>query len=94
MKESDRLDALGRGIEELGGHAGVEGDDLVVAGGGLDGGAAHAHGDHRMAMAFVVAGLAAGAPVEIEDVAAADVSFPGFVPALRALGASIEVLAP
>jgi 3-phosphoshikimate 1-carboxyvinyltransferase len=94
VKESDRLDALGRGIAELGGHGGVEGDDLVVAGGGLDGGAAHAHGDHRMAMAFVVAGLAAGAPVEIEDVAAADVSFPGFVPALRALGASIEVLAP
>ena len=94
VKESDRLGALGRGIADLGGHGGVEGDDLVVAGGGLEGGSAHAHGDHRMAMAFVVAGLAAGAPVEIEDVAAADVSFPGFVPALQALGASIEVLAP
>ena len=73
--------------------AGVEGDDLVVAGGGLAGGAAHARGDHRMAMAFAVAALAAGAPVEVDGMEAADVSFPGFVPALVALGASIEVLA-
>ena len=92
VKESDRLGALGRGIADLGGHGGVEGDDLVVAGGGLAGGTAHAHGDHRMAMAFVVAALAAGAPIEVDDVGAADVSFPGFVPVLVALGASIEVL--
>jgi 3-phosphoshikimate 1-carboxyvinyltransferase len=92
VKESDRLAALGRGIADLGGHGGVEGDDLVVAGGGLSGGAADARGDHRMAMAFVVAGLAAGSQVEVDDVEAADVSFPGFVPALAALGAEIEVL--
>jgi len=91
VKESDRLAALGRGIADLGGQGGVEGDDLVVAGGGLAGGTAGADGDHRMAMAFVVAGLAAGAPVEVDGVEAADVSFPGFVPALVALGASIEV---
>jgi 3-phosphoshikimate 1-carboxyvinyltransferase len=92
VKESDRLAALGQGIADLGGHAGVEGEDLVVAGGGLAGGAASARGDHRMAMAFVVAALAAGAPVEVDDVGAAEVSFPGFVPTLVALGASIEVL--
>jgi 3-phosphoshikimate 1-carboxyvinyltransferase len=91
VKESDRLAALGRGIAGLGGHGGVEGDDLVVAGGGLAGGAAHAQGDHRMAMAFVVAALAAGGPVEVDDVGAADVSFPGFIQALVALGARIEV---
>jgi len=64
----------------------------VVAGAGLTGGTADAGGDHRIAMAFVVAALAAGAPVEVDDVGVADVSFPGFVPALVALGASIEVL--
>ena len=93
VKESDRLAAIGTGIADLGGHGGVEGDDLVVAGGGLGGGIAHARGDHRMAMAFVVAGLAARSVVEVDDVEAADVSFPGFVPALAALGAGIEVLA-
>jgi 3-phosphoshikimate 1-carboxyvinyltransferase len=92
VKESDRLAALGQGIADLGGHAGVEGEDLVVAGGGLAGGAADARGDHRMAMAFVVGALAAGEPVDVDDVGAADISFPGFVPALVALGASIEVL--
>lgn len=93
VKESDRLAALARGIADLGGQGGVEGDDLIVVGGGLKGGVAHARGDHRMAMAFVVAALAAGSPVEVDDVGAADVSYPGFVPALRALGASIEVIA-
>jgi len=38
------------------------------------------------------AGGPAGGPVEVDDVGAADVSFPGFVPALAALGASIEML--
>ena len=38
VKESDRLAAISKGIRDLGGHAGDEGDDLVVAGGGLDGG--------------------------------------------------------
>ena len=92
VKESDRLAALARGIADLGGTSGVEGDDLLVAGAGLTGGTAYAGGDHRIAMAFVVAALAAGAPVEVDDVGVADVSFPGFVPALVALGASIEVL--
>jgi 3-phosphoshikimate 1-carboxyvinyltransferase len=92
VKESDRLEAVRRGIAELGGHGGVEGDDLVVAGGGLTGGAAEARGDHRMAMTFVVAALAAGKPAEVDGVEAADVSFPGFVPTLVTLGASIEVL--
>ena len=47
------------------------------------GGTAHAHGDHRMAMAFVVAALAAGARSRSTTWSAADVSFPGFVPVAR-----------
>lgn len=90
LKESDRLAALVDGIRGLGGEAAVEGDDLVVAGGGLRGGAARSAGDHRIAMALIVAALAADAPCEIDDVEVADVSFPGFVPLLRAAGAGIE----
>lgn len=89
-KESDRLTAVSQGIRALGGHAGDEGDDLVVAGGGLRGGIADAGGDHRMAMSFAVGALAADGPSEIAGMEAADVSFPGFVQALRSLGAVVE----
>jgi 3-phosphoshikimate 1-carboxyvinyltransferase len=80
------------GIRSLGGDAADEGDDLVVAGGGLAGGTAASEGDHRIGMAFAVAGLAARGPVEVRDIEAADVSFPGFVPALAALGARVEAV--
>ena len=43
-----------------------------------------------MAMATAVAALGSSLPVTIDGIDAAEVSFPGFVPALRALGATIE----
>ena len=91
VKESDRLTALSAGIRELGGEASVEGDALVVAGGGLSGGRASARGDHRLAMALVVGALGANGPSEVDGIEWAAVSFPGFVSALTALGARIEV---
>ncbi|MGH2597143.1 MAG: 3-phosphoshikimate 1-carboxyvinyltransferase [Actinomycetota bacterium] len=91
-KESDRLSGVAAGAAALGGHAAVEGDDLVVPGLGLRGGTADARGDHRLAMAFAVAALAADAPCEIEGMEAAEVSFPGFLGTIRALGASVEIL--
>ena len=90
VKESDRLAALVEGIRGLGGEVDVEGDDLVVGGGGLRGGTARSAADHRIAMALIVAALAAESPCEVEGVEVADVSFPGFVPLLRAGGADLE----
>jgi 3-phosphoshikimate 1-carboxyvinyltransferase len=90
VKESNRLGGVADAIRALGGAAGVEGDDLVVAGGGLRGGLATSGGDHRMAMALAVGALAARGPVTIEGMEAADVSFPGFVRVLAGLGARIE----
>ncbi len=90
VKESDRIAAVAAGVRALGGHAGDEGSDLVVAGGGLRGGHASGAGDHRMAMALAVAALAADGPSEIAGIEAADVSFPGFVGTLQDLGARIE----
>jgi len=90
VKESDRIAAIAAGVRGLGGHAGDEGTDLVVAGGGLTGGSADGAGDHRMAMALAVAALGADGPSQIHGMEAADVSFPGFVATLRALGARIE----
>lgn len=90
VKESDRLEGLAEGLRGLGAEAAVEGDDLVVAGGGASGGAADARADHRLAMALVVAGLSARGACEVSGVEAASVSFPGFLRALSALGASVE----
>jgi 3-phosphoshikimate 1-carboxyvinyltransferase len=89
LKESDRLSGIATGLRSLGGHAGDEGDDLVVAGTGLRGGVVRTFGDHRLAMAFAVAALAATEPTEIGDAQAADVSFPGFWSDLARLGAGL-----
>ena len=91
VKESDRLTALGDGIRELGGTARVEGDALVVLGGDMAGGATDARGDHRLAMAFVVAALGARGPSVITGVETAAVSFPGFLSVMSAIGADVEV---
>jgi 3-phosphoshikimate 1-carboxyvinyltransferase len=91
VKESDRLTALAEGIRELGGEASIEGDALVVAGGGLGGGRTDARGDHRLAMAFTVGALAARGESEVAGLEWADVSFPGFAAVLAGLGARIEV---
>lgn len=90
VKESDRLEGLARGIRGLGGEAGVEGDDLVIAGGGLKGGQADARGDHRLAMALAVAALGADHESVITGAEWAAVSFPGFAETFRSLGADME----
>ena len=90
VKESDRLVGVVEAIRGLGGEASAEGNDLVVAGGGLRGGIADTFGDHRLAMAIAVAALAAPEPTTIDGLEAAEVSFPGFVATLRSLGARVE----
>jgi 3-phosphoshikimate 1-carboxyvinyltransferase len=90
VKEIDRLAAIAGGIRALGGQAEVDGDDLVIEGGGLRGGTVSSLGDHRMAMAFAVSGIAASGPVVVEGLEAAEISFPGFARTLAALGARIE----
>jgi 3-phosphoshikimate 1-carboxyvinyltransferase len=90
VKEIDRLAAIAGGIRALGGQAEVDSDDLVIEGGGLRGGTVSSLGDHRMAMAFAVSGIAASGPVVVEGLEAAEISFPGFARTLAALGARIE----
>jgi 3-phosphoshikimate 1-carboxyvinyltransferase len=54
-------------------------DGLIIDGGPMAGGEVHAHGDHRIAMAFSVAGLRAAAPIHIHDCANVATSFPNFL---------------
>ena len=46
--------------------------------------------DHRIAMAFLVMGLATERPVQVDDMSFIATSFPSFVPMMRALGATFE----
>jgi 3-phosphoshikimate 1-carboxyvinyltransferase len=65
----------------------------VEGGKALQGGLVNPHGDHRLAMSLAVAGLVAQAPVEIQEAEIINESFPGFVSALSALGASVAIVA-
>src|SRR5579875_1078978 len=92
VKESDRLAAIADGLARCGVRVAVTGDDLIVDGDGRPpaGGARIATAlDHRIAMAFLVLGLATREPVAIDDAAPIATSFPGFVALMEGLGARI-----
>jgi 3-phosphoshikimate 1-carboxyvinyltransferase len=93
VKESDRLDAIVAGLRASGVASWTDGDDLIVEGcGGPPRGGARvfARGDHRIAMSMLVLGMAAEQPVTVDSAGAIATSFPGFVTAMRSLGAAIE----
>lgn len=90
-KESDRLGAIVAALEACGVEAQEDGEALRITGRGRvpGGSTVAARGDHRIAMAFLVLGLAAEMPVAVDDGAMIATSFPGFVAAMRGIGASI-----
>lgn len=86
VKESDRIAAVAEGLNAIGGDVTAHDDGWTIQGtGSLRGGTVDARGDHRIAMAFLVAGLRAKEGVRVEGAEAAAVSDPGFVARLRAL---------
>jgi 3-phosphoshikimate 1-carboxyvinyltransferase len=93
VKESDRLAAVAAGLAQAGVRHAIEGDDLVVhgTGGAVPGGGTVAtHLDHRIAMSFLVMGLATRDPMSVDDGAMIQTSFPTFIPLMRSLGATIH----
>lgn len=85
-KESDRIGALVSGLRALGVDADERPDGFVVRGARRPaGGVADARGDHRLAMAFAVAALAAEGPSVIDGADAVGVSYPGFFETLDEL---------
>ncbi len=91
VKESDRIQVMADGLEQLGVHTTVTPDGIEIAGGQtLGGGIVDSHGDHRIAMAFAVASLRAEGTITITDCANVATSFPGFVELAQQTGIRIE----
>lgn len=94
VKESDRLAAVARGLEANGVDC-TEGKETlsvrgVPGGKGIGGGTVATHLDHRIAMSFLIMGLAAEKPVTVDDANMIATSFPEFMGLMAALGANIE----
>ena len=91
VKESDRLEAVARGLAANGVRHEIQGDDLFVEGGAVPGGGTvTTHMDHRIAMSFLTMGLASEKPVTVDDVAMIATSFPEYQGLMRGLGAVME----
>jgi 3-phosphoshikimate 1-carboxyvinyltransferase len=93
VKESDRLAAIAAGLRACGVAVEDGPDSLTVQGGNgrpTGGAAIVTNLDHRIAMAFLVLGMVAERPVEIDDGAPIETSFPGFAALMNSLGAQIS----
>lgn len=86
VKESDRIRAIARELGRLGARITERPDGLRIEGGArLRGAVVQSGGDHRMAMALVVAGLLADGETVVEDTECIATSFPGFLNAVNDL---------
>ena len=91
VKESDRIATTVSELTRLGGKLEPRADGMVIHGAGrLRGAAVASHGDHRLAMALAVAGLAASGETAIHGAAAAAVSYPTFWEHLASLAGDGE----
>ena len=94
VKESDRIDAMARGLEACGVTVEETEDSFTVHGmgpGGVPGGATcKTHLDHRIAMSFLICGMASQAPVTVDDAGPVVTSFPIFEPLMEKLGATFH----
>lgn len=90
-KESDRIQVMVEGLRQVGVRVEEHADGASIFGGGLRGGEIDSAGDHRVAMAFAVAGLVAGGAIDIHNTANVATSFPGFDALAADAGFQIEV---
>jgi len=92
VKESDRIASMTDGLRALGITVEPGTDGMTVTGGVLRGGSVDSAGDHRIAMAFAIAGCRASGEVQISDCANVDTSFPGFAGCLAQVGGNVAEL--
>jgi 3-phosphoshikimate 1-carboxyvinyltransferase len=95
VKESNRLAAISDGLAACGVQSETSQDTLTIqgcSGAPPGGGNVRSHFDHRIAMAFLVLGMTAKAPVQVDDAEAIATSYPGFAEHFGALGSYIQVV--
>jgi len=90
VKESDRIQVMADGLQQLGVDATPTLDGMIIEGGRVAEGCVDSHGDHRIAMAFAMAALRSQGEIEILDCENVSTSFPGFVELAAKAGLSIE----
>ena len=90
VKESDRIQVMADGLSNLGVKTQVTKDGIVIQGGVIGGGEVESHDDHRIAMAFAIAGLCATDTITINNCANVATSFPGFVQKSSDVGLNIK----
>lgn len=91
VKESDRLSAVAEGLRVNGVSFEIIGDDLKVDGGQVaGGGVVETHLDHRIAMSFLIMGLAAQKKITVDDETMIKTSFPQFQNLMQELGATFS----
>jgi len=89
VKESDRIQVMADGLQQLGIVAEPRPDGIRIVGGQLQGGRVNSHGDHRIAMSFAMAALRATATITIDDCANVATSFPNFITLAQRAGLAI-----
>ncbi|MFT5033636.1 MAG: 3-phosphoshikimate 1-carboxyvinyltransferase [Bermanella sp.] len=96
VKESDRIQVMADGLQALGVQAKPTPDGIEIVGGGsspqvMGGGVVECHHDHRIAMAFAIAGLRASAAIHIKGADNVVTSFPNFVELATHVGMKLEL---
>jgi 3-phosphoshikimate 1-carboxyvinyltransferase len=91
VKESDRITAMREGLQTLGIDVDEQVDGMTVTGGTIAGGEINSFTDHRIAMAFSIAGLNSTAPITVKDCVNVETSFPGFVDVAKKAGLDLLV---
>jgi 3-phosphoshikimate 1-carboxyvinyltransferase len=92
VKESDRIQVMADGLLACGADVTATPDGIIINGGCLTSGEVDSHGDHRIAMAFAMAGLCADGSITINDCANVDTSFPNFIHIASKAGVNIATL--
>ncbi|VAW54334.1 3-phosphoshikimate 1-carboxyvinyltransferase [hydrothermal vent metagenome] len=92
VKESDRIQVMADGLQALGVNATATDDGMIIQGGEIGSGTVHSHDDHRIAMAFAMAGLRASGDIHIEDCDNVNTSFPDFAGLAASCGLSIQAI--
>jgi 3-phosphoshikimate 1-carboxyvinyltransferase len=94
VKESDRIQVMADALKSVGIDAQPTEDGMIVHGGRQvpQQGQILSQHDHRISMAMTVAGLTAVAPIQIEDCANVNTSFPGFVELANSVGLQVEAI--